>query len=145
MIKSLSPLYQAYQKKISLIFSRCGIYFKVFYALQLFLVNFYPFLQMYLQPHQKGWQLLTFKLFVLCSLFPCSPFFTSWFPFILPFSLSSFLFCHSSALNLHPPFAFRPFRPISLSLATMYQFGERLHYLVNYSLLCGFFPLLLRR
>ena len=148
MIKSLLPLYQAILKKISLIFSGCGIYFKVFFSLQLFLFNFYPFLQRYLQPHQKGWQLLTFNLcgmwpltvltvtlhfsvyvillFVLCSIFPCSPF----SPLGFPFSLSSFL-CFKP---LSPHFLFAPSVPFHSPLLHMYHFDKRLHYLVNYSL-----------
>ena len=107
-----------YRKKKSLICFRMWDLFWSIFSLQLFLFNFYPFLQRYLQPHQKGWQLLTFNLcgmwpltvltlltfhlsvfvlplspFVLCLVFPCSPFSPLSFPPPFPFPYP-FLFCH---------------------------------------------------
>ena len=140
--KLLKP-HKLWRRDNGCFFGMWGLFWSVF-SLQLFLFNFYPFLQRYLQPHQKGWQLLTFNLcgmwhltvlilltlhlsvfvlplspFVLCLVFPCSPFSPLGFPPPFPFPYP-FLFCHVFPLlqTFIPPFPFCPFRPISLSLAT---------------------------
>ena len=125
-IAELLKPHELWRRDNGCFFRMWDLFWSVFFS-QLFLFSFYPFLQRYLQPHQKGWQFLTFNLcgmwpltvltlltfhlsvfvlplspFVLCLVFPCSPFSPLGFPPPFPYPLSfSVLSCLSSASNLH--------------------------------------------